>query len=113
MNENEIIEDMQTEPVTEPLTEPLTEPQTEPETEPETNAYESIISEQGKQIEALIRQNENLTAQITKMIESGTQITDGKPLRTEKVIGGFAQNNHDDVSLSDLGKMIGKRDENE
>lgn len=90
----------------------------EPKEPESTNPYQSIIDQQTEQINALIEQNAKLTSQITKMIQTGTQINDGnaQQQQTQAHSGyGFAKGNvalsdDDDYSVSALGNLIGKRD---
>lgn len=90
----------------------------EPKEPESTNPYQSIIDQQTEQINALIEQNAKLTSQITKMIQTGIQITDGnaQQQQTQAHSGyGFAKGNvalsdDDDFSVSSLGNLIGKRD---
>lgn len=67
--------------------------------------YKSIIDQQKEQIDALMQQNDLLNAQITKMVQNGTQLNDNnnspKPPDTTPSLS------EDYVSLSDLGKEIG------
>lgn len=83
---------------------------------PDTSAYDSIIEQQTKQIEALIKQNENLTAQVTKMIETGAQIRDegaGKADPEPDLGDNFkrpeieVRDDKDDFTVDYLGKFIG------
>ena len=89
----------------------------EPKEPERVNPYQSIIDQQTEQINALIEQNAKLTSQITKMIQTGTQINDGnaQQQQTQHSGYGFAKGNialsdDDDFSVSSLGNLIGKRD---
>ena len=113
-----------TEPIPNPEAEPAPAPEPEPapahEPEP-ASAYQTIIDSQNAQIAALIEQNNKLTSQITQMVQSGTQITQtGQPAPTPNPgpspIGGYgfakgleAFGDADDLSVSYLGNLIGKR----
>lgn len=93
--------------------EPTPEPQVQQQDEQKENGkseevpktYQSIISQQKEQIDALMQQNDLLNAQITKMVQNGTQLNDNnnspKPPDTNTSLS------EDYVSLSDLGKEIG------
>lgn len=50
-------------------------PQQQPQQQPsmDMNAYDYIIEQQQAQIEALINQNNNLTQQVTQMVQNGAQ----------------------------------------
>lgn len=75
--------------------------------------YKAIIEQQNDQIGALIAQNQSLTQQITKMIQSGIQLNpENKPADDPEQQGQFELKKYyddDDLSLDALGKMIGKR----
>lgn len=105
-------------PTPEPATPepPKPEPSKPEPPKPDTSAYNSIIEQQTKQIEALIKQNENLTAQVTKMIETGAQIRDegaGKADPEPSLGENFnrpeieARDDKDDFTVDYLGKFIG------
>lgn len=84
------------------------------------NPLQSIIDQQTSQIDALMAQNQKLTAQITNMINNGMQINDGtqqqqQQQQYEPTGNGFGKGNvslsdDDDYSVASLGKLIGKRD---
>ena len=89
----------------------------EPKESESTNPYQSIIDQQTEQINALIEQNAKLTSQITKMIQTGTQINDGNAQQAQTPHSGYgfakgniALSDDDDFSVSSLGNLIGKRD---
>ena len=93
-----------------------TDPQPEQiQSEPaqQENPYKAIIEQQNEQIGALIAQNQSLTQQITKMIQSGVQLNpDNKPMEESPHTEQFELKKYyddDDLSLDALGKMIGKR----
>ena len=67
--------------------------------------YQSIINQQKEQIDALMQQNDLLNAQITKMVQNGTQLNDNNS--TPKPPDTPTSLSEDYVSLSDLGKEIG------
>lgn len=99
-----------------PTSEPPTpEPSTPEPPTPGTSAYESIMEQQAKQIEALIKQNENLTAQVTRMIETGTQIRDngageggsGPDNTSDNYRQLTKMDENDDYSMKYLGSFIG------
>lgn len=104
------------EPEPQPTQTPEPEPQPTPTPEP-IDAYKTIIEQKDAQINALINQTNALTEQITKMISSGVQINDGtKAPEPQPQQGnyGFAKDEGelfegDDLSVSALGNLIGKR----
>lgn len=98
----------------EPAKEPVTTFETplEPPTEPNApNAYESIISQQTEQINALIAQNQSLTDQITKLVHGGGQITSAQPGTTNPLsqLSTPSLASDEDWSLEALAKDIGRR----
>ena len=85
----------------------------EPPAAPETpNAYDSIISQQTEQINALIAQNQSLTNQITQLVQNGAQI--GQPATQTQQVNPLQQLNppalseNDDWSLEELGREMAK-----
>jgi hypothetical protein len=106
--------------MTDPIPNPEPEPAPAPDSEP-ASAYQTIIDSQNAQIAALIKQNNKLTSQITQMVQSGTQIAQaGQPTPAPNPepspIGGYgfakgleAFGDADDLSVSYLGNLIGKR----
>ena len=103
-------ETVQAEPVNEPVTTFAT-PQ-EPPTEPNApNAYESIISQQTEQINALIAQNQSLTDQITKLVHGGGQIMGAQPVTANPLsqLSSPSLASDEDWSLEALAKDIGRR----
>lgn len=72
------------------------------------SADQRIIQQQQSTIDALLKRTEQLTQQLNQLvIASGVQITDdgakaAKPMQT-------ANDDEEYISLSDLGKEIGKR----
>lgn len=92
----------------------IVEPEPTPEPTQTENPYQSIIEQQNEQIAALIAQNESLTGQITKLIQSGgAQLNSGtvEPINTEPEPAYDLKKYYDDddLSLDALGKMVGKR----
>lgn len=76
------------------------------------NAYNSIIEQQTAQIDALIAQNQSLTEQITKLIQSGAQLGSAQPMQQVQPMQRFntaSMADNDDWSLESLAKDIGKR----
>ena len=61
------------------------EPQAaQPESEPtQQNAYETIIAQQQAQIDALIKQSNSLTQQITNLVQNGAQLN-AQPAQTKE-----------------------------
>lgn len=103
-------ETVQVEPVKEPVT--TFETPLEPPTEPNApNAYESIISQQTEQINALIAQNQSLTDQITKLVHGGGQIASAQPLTANPLsqLSTPSLASDEDWSLEALAKDIGRR----
>ena len=103
-------ETIQAEPANEPVT--TFETPIEPPTEPNApNAYESIISQQTEQINALIAQNQSLTDQITKLVHGGGQITSVQPVTANPLsqLSAPSLASDEDWSLEALAKDIGKR----
>lgn len=81
--------------------------------EPPANAYDSIISQQTEQINALIAQNQSLTNQITQLIQSGAQINQGNAPAANPMHQAMLNpslQNQDDWSLESLAKEIGKKE---
>lgn len=84
---------------------------------PDTSAYDSIIEQQNAQIEALMKQNESLSSQVTKLIETGAQIRDAsagaapepEPERGENYQRPSIEqlDDKDDYSIDYLGNFIG------
>lgn len=73
------------------------------------SAYESIIAQQAKQIDALIAQADKLNRQIVEMMGSGVQFNDGLRGKAESAGGNQNGNAGDaDFSLESLGREIGK-----
>ena len=76
------------------------------------NAYDSIISQQTEQINALIAQNQSLTNQITQLVQNGAQI--GQPTAQTQQVNPLQQLNppalseNDDWSLEELGREMAK-----
>ena len=64
-----------------------TEPETQavqPESEPtQQNAYEAIIAQQQAQIDALIKQSNSLTQQITNLVQNGAQLN-AQPIQAKE-----------------------------
>lgn len=98
----------------------LIEPAPEPTIgllKPDTTGYDSIIEQQSAQIEALMKQNESLSAQVTRLIETGAQIRDDgagsgrasnpdpEPAFSRPEIEKMDEK--DDYSIEYLGKFIG------
>ena len=80
--------------------------------EPPANAYDSIITQQTEQINALIAQNQSLTNQITQLIQSGAQINQGNAPASnpmQQAMMNPSLQNQDDWSLESLAKEIGKK----
>lgn len=103
-------EPVQTEPVKEPVM--AFETPIEPPTEPNApNAYESIISQQTEQINALIAQNQSLTDQITKLVHGGGQIMGAQPVTANPLsqLSAPSLASDEDWSLEALAKDIGRR----
>lgn len=103
-------ETIQAEPVKEPVT--AFETPLEPPTEPNApNAYESIISQQTEQINALIAQNQSLTDQITKLVHGGGQIASAQPVMANPLsqLSAPSLASDEDWSLEALAKDIGRR----
>ena len=76
-------------------------------------AYEQIFEQQQKQIDALMKQNESLNAQIERLIEGGSQLRD-EDARVNENTGDDGMRadlksygDDDDMSIDYLGKMIG------
>ena len=102
-------ETVQAEPANEPIT--TFETPQEPPTEPNApNAYESIISQQTEQINALIAQNQSLTDQITKLVHGGGQIASAQPAGNPlSQLSAPSLASDEDWSLEALAKDIGRR----
>lgn len=90
------------------------EPYHEPEPKPEPGAkndpydnYERIFDSQQKQIDMLIKQNESLQGQISKLVSSGAQIDSGIEYKEPEPDGALPE---DYVPLADLGKELFKKD---
>lgn len=99
-------EHMQAEPAKEPVT--TFETPQKPPTEPNTpNAYESIISQQTEQINALMAQNQSLTSQITQLIQNGAQIgnTQAQIVNNQPLMQHSLASN-DDWSLEALAREM-------
>ena len=102
-----------------PAIQPQTAPQPaiQPQTAPQPqNAYDSIIAQQQAQIEALINANNNLTQQVTQMVQNGAQFYQQQPAPQQmNVLPNFGVmqplQNNEDYSLEALAKEIGKRDD--
>ena len=95
--------------------EPETAP-TQPETESQTNAYETIIAQQQAQIDALIKQSNTLTQQITNLVQSGAQLgaqpaqyTQPEPQSAQGFNPKSLADSEAFLSMEDLAKEIGKR----
>lgn len=69
------------------------------------DAYKEIIRQQAQTIDALINRTNELTGQITQLINMGVQITDGKQTEPQTIEPALLE---DYVSLADLGTEIGK-----
>lgn len=94
--------------------EPETTP-AQPETEPQPNAYETIIAQQQAQIDALIKQSNTLTQQITNLVQGGAQLgaQPMQPVQPEpQSAQGFNPKSLAEtdayLSMEDLAKEIGK-----
>lgn len=109
---NTVADDTPIEPISQPgCDEGQMEDPAQPGQVETPNAYQSIIDQQAEQINALIAQNESLTGQITKLIQSGAQISgNSQPGRIDPLsnLNGAALSDDDDWSLESLAKDIGK-----
>ena len=97
-----------------PVPAPVPAPEPEPEPKPETgtNVYDTIIGQQGEQIQMLIEQNERLSAQIAQLIQSGAQIGVAHGVQAANPLQQFnspSLASEDDWSLESLAKDIGKK----
>lgn len=74
------------------------------------NAYQSIIEQQNKQIQALLEHTEKQAEQIAQMVQNGAQFyqEQSKPPAPPKQ-QVQALSDDDDLSLEALGREIGKR----
>ena len=81
--------------------------------------YLEIINQQTQQINALIEQTQRQQSEITRLIQNGAIITDGKqsinePVSNASALGGFADytnvDSEDFVSFRDLGKYVGTKE---
>ena len=99
-------------------TEPETQP-VQPESEPtQANPYETIIAQQQAQIDALIKQSNICTQQITNLIQNGAQLGVQAGVQAAKDIQPDTQQNAFNpkslaetdafLSMEDLAKEIGK-----
>ena len=91
---------------------PAPEPEPKPEPETGTNVYDTIIGQQGEQIQLLIEQNERLYAQIAQLIQSGAQIGVAHGMQASNPLQQFnspSLASEDDWSLESLAKDIGKK----
>ena len=94
--------------------EPETQP-AQPEPEPQQNPYETIIAQQQAQIEALIKQSNTLTQQITNLVQNGAQLNTQPEQVKEPDAPGQAFNPRSlaetdaFLSMEDLAKEIGKK----
>lgn len=73
--------------------------------------YKAIAEQQQKTIDALMARTESLTSQLYALISNGVQINDGTSGK-EQDTGAQGNENglpEDYVTLSDLGKELGKR----
>ena len=103
-NENETAAQVET--IEQVETAPAPETIAQVETAQETvNPYDTIITQKDRQIDALIAQNESLTAQITKLIQSGAQINTAQPLQQTQ-----QPSLQDDWSLESIAREIGRGD---
>ena len=119
-------------------TAPEPQQQTQPSADTNTAAYDSIIAQQQAQIEALINQNNNLTQQVTQMVQNGAQfqqqpqqqqfaqaVPQPQPVQFPNVYQPTDTQAHplstfnppaladdQDFSLEGLASEIGKRDSN-
>ena len=82
-NENTIT--LNYEPSTNTISQTEPEPQAvQPESEPtQQNAYETIIAQQQAQIDALIKQSNSLTQQITNLVQNGAQLN-AQPIQAKE-----------------------------
>ena len=99
-------------PVPAPAPVPAPEPEPEPKPETGTNVYDTIIGQQGEQIQLLIEQNERLSAQIAQLIQSGAQIGVAHGMQAANPLQQFNSPSlaeSDDWSLESLAKDIGKK----
>lgn len=99
-------------PAPAPAPVPAPEPEPEPKPETGTNVYDTIIGQQGEQIQLLIEQNERLSAQIAQLIQSGAQIGVSHGMQAANPLQQFnspSLASEDDWSLESLAKDIGKK----
>lgn len=86
----------------------------QPESEPtQTNAYETIIAQQQAQIDALIKQSNTLTEQITNLVQNGAQLNAQHVQQTQpEPQSAFNPKSLSEtdafLSMEDLAKEIGK-----
>ena len=73
------------------------------------NAYEAIIQQQQDTIDALLKRTEDLTGQITQLINMGVQINDGMQSQQTQQMQQDSDMPEDYVPLAQLGAEIGKR----
>ena len=91
-------------------------PPAQPEGEPtQPNVYETIIAQQQAQIDALIKQSNTLTQQITNLVQNGAQLN-AQPVQPEpqpQQAQGFNPKSLAEtdayLNMEDLAKEIGKR----
>ena len=77
------------------------------------SAYDSIITQQQAQIEALINANANLTQQVTQMVQNGAQFYQPQSAQqvTHMPTNMVPLQDNEDYSIEALAKEIGKRDD--
>ena len=99
-------------PAPAPASAPAHAPAPAPEQETDTNVYDTIIGQQGEQIQMLIEQNERLSAQIAQLIQSGAQIGVSLGVQASNPLQQFnspSLADNEDWSLESLAKDIGKK----
>ena len=89
--------------------------QTQPEEPAQPNVYETIIAQQQAQIDALIKQSNTLTQQITNLVQNGAQLATqpAQPEQQPQQAQGFNPKSLAEtdayLNMEDLAKEIGKR----
>lgn len=73
-------------------------------------AYEALFEKQKQELDNQIKLNNNLQKQINILMRNGASVTETKEAKTEDVSCETNETNEDYVSLSEIGKEIGKRD---
>ena len=99
-------------PAPAPASAPAPAPAPEQEQETGTSVYDTIIGQQGEQIQLLMEQNERLSAQIAQLIQSGAQIGVSLGVQASNPMQQFntpSLADNEDWSLESLAKDIGKK----